>query len=142
VSFKRTKGNLERGFSEPQAVSSLTSARDAVLAYDRANEVLVAATSSTSAEDVAGVSVAAIASADTTAQVQEIADGDEYIADTTNNSNASHNMHRMVLTDSVTVNNTGTDSTSDAAIVQQIAPVGAAADKKILCRFIRNQDRA
>ena len=139
--FARRKGG-DRGFSEPQAVSSLTAVRGELLAYDRANEVLVAATSSTTIEDVAGVAVKAIASADTTAQVQKVEDQDEYVADTTNNSNSAHNMHRMLLTDGVTVNNTATDDTTDAAIIQQISPVGAAADKKILCRIVRVQDRA
>ena len=141
MSFIRRKGS-DKGFSEPQAVSSLTAAIHTIAAYDRANEVLVAATSSTSIEDVAGVFVKAVTSSNTEAQVQEIVDGDVYVADTTNNSNANHNMHRMVLTDSTTVNNTGTDSTSDAAIVQQVAPLGAASAKKILCKFVRVQDRA
>lgn len=141
MAFKRVKGG-DKGFSEPRTVSSLTSVVGALLTYDRTNEVLIAATSSTTPEDIAGVSVAAIASADTTAQVQEVCDGDEYIADTTNNSSTAHNYHRMLLTDSVTVNNTATDDTTDAAVIEQIAPVGAAADKKILCRIVRVQDRA
>lgn len=141
MAFKRTKGS-DKGFSEPRAVSSLTAVIDSIAAYDRANEVLVAATSSTSIEDIAGVFVKAVAAADTEAQVQEIVDGDEYIADTTNNTNTAHNYHRMVLTSATEVNNTGTDSTSDAAVIMQIAPIGAASAKKILCRFVRVQDRA
>lgn len=141
MAVKRTKGS-DKGFSEPRAVSSLTAVIDSIAAYDRANEVLVAATSSTSMEDVAGVFVKAVASADTEAQIQEIVDGDEYIADTTNNTNTAHNYHRMVLTDATEVNNTGTDDTTDAAIIMQVAPVGAASEKKILCRFVRVQDRA
>ena len=139
--FLRRKGS-DKGFSEPRAVSSLTSVRGALLDYDRANEVLVAATSSSTIESLAGISVKAIVSADTTAQVQEIVDGDEFIADTTNETATTDNFQRMVLTDSVTVNNTHTDSTADTAVVMQIAPVGAAAAKKILCRLVRVQDRA
>jgi hypothetical protein len=41
---------------------------------------------------------------------------------------------RCILTDSLTVNNTGTDDAS--GVVQQVEPYGAAADKKIICRFI------
>ena len=141
MTFFRRKGG-DKGFSEPRVVSSLTAVRGELLAYDRTNEVLIAATSSTTIEDVAGVTVKAVVSTDTEAQVQEIVDGDEYIATTTNNSSSAHNMHRMLLTDSVSVNNTATDDTTDAAIIQQIAPVGAAADKKILCRIVRVQDRA
>lgn len=141
MAFRYLTGS-NRGFSEPRTVASLTSVVDALLTYDRANARLIAATSASTIEDLAGVSVAAIASADTTTQVKEIVDLDEYIADTTNNSNSTHNFQRMVLTDSTTVNNTGTDSTSDAAVFMQIAPVGAASARKILGRFVRVQDRA
>ena len=141
MSFLRRKGS-DKGFSEPRTVASLTSVRGALLDYDRAAETLVAATSSSTPESLAGISVKAIASTDTTAQVQEIVAGDEFIADTTNNSDSAHNYHRMLLTDSVTVNNTASDDTTDAAVVMQIAPVGAASEKKILCRLVRVQDRA
>ena len=57
--------------------------------------------------------------------------GDIFIADTANNSNAAHNGQRMVLSaGGATVNNTGTDA--PAGVFQQIAVVGAAADRKIL----------
>ena len=141
MAFKRVKGS-DKGFSEPRTVSSLTAVINELLDYDRANEVLVAATSSSTVESLAGISVKAIASADTTAQVQEIVDGDEYVVDTTNNSNSAHNYHRMVLTNSTTVNNTGTDSTADTAVFMQVAPIGAASGKKIIGRFVRVQDRA
>ncbi len=141
MSIKRHKGS-DKGFSEPQVVSSLTAAIHTLADYDRTNEVLVAATSSSTPESLAGVFVKAVTSSDTEAQVQEIVDGDVYIADTTNNSDANHNMQRMILTDAATINNTGTDSTADAAVIQQIAPVGAASAKKILCKIVRVQDRA
>src|SRR3990167_9983914 len=140
MAFKRVKGS-DKGFSEPRTVSSLTAVINELLDYDRANEVLIAATSSSTIESLAGVSVKAIASGDTTAQVQEIVDGDEYVVDTTNNSDSAHNYHRMVLTNSTTVNNTGTDSTADTAVFMQVAPIGAASEKKIIGRFVRVQDR-
>ena len=141
MAFKRVKGG-DKGFTEPRTVASLTAVAGELLAWDRAAETMIAATSSSTPESLAGVTVAAVASADTTAQVQELTDGDEWIADTTNNSDAAHNYHRMLLTDSVTVNNTASDDTTDAAVIEQIAPVGAAASKKILCRIVRVQDRA
>ena len=141
MAFKRVKGG-DKGFSEPRTVSSLTGSIGELVDYDRSSEVLAEASASSTIESLAGVLVSAVVSTDTSAQVQEIVDGDEYIADTTNNSSASHNYHRMILTDSLTVNNTGTDDTTDNAVVMQIAPVGAASAKKILCRFVRVQDRA
>lgn len=141
MAFKRVKGS-DKGFSEPRTVSSLTGSIGELVDYDRSSEVLAEASASSTIESLAGVLVSAVASSDTTAQVQEIVDGDEYIADVTNNSSASHNYHRMILTNSLVVNNTGTDDTTDNAVFMQIAPVGAAADKKILGRFVRVQDRA
>ena len=142
MAFRRVKGG-DKGFSEPRTTSSLTGSVGELVDYDRSSEVLAEATASSTPETLAGVLVAAVASADTTAQVQEICDGDEYIADTTNNSAAADNYHRMILTDSLTVNNeVAGDNTTDNAVFMQIAPVGAAADKKILGRFVRVQDRA
>ena len=141
MSFKRVKGS-DKGFSEPRTVSSLTGSVGELVDYDRASEILAEATASSTVESLAGVLVSPVVAADTSAQVQEIVDGDEYIADTTNNSSASHNYHRMILTDSLTVNNTGTDDTTDNAVFMQIAPIGATSEKKILGRFVRVQDRA
>ncbi len=142
MAFKRVKGNADTGFTEPRTVSSLTAVMGELLDYDRANEIMVAATSSSTPESLAGVTTGAITSADTSAQVVEINEHDEYVADTTNNSSAAHNYHRMALTNSTTVNNDTNEETGDTAVVMQIAPVGAAAEKKILVRFVRVQDRA
>lgn len=138
--FRRVGGS-DKGFVE-RTISSITVVVGDLLAYDRTNEVVILATSSSSMEDIAGVAVAAATTSDTTVLLQEIVDGDKYIVDVTNNSNSSHNYHRMVLTDENAVNNTGTDSTSDAAVFMQEAPVGAASEKKILGRFVTRQDRA
>ena len=58
--------------------------------------------------------------------------GQLWEAETANNSSASHNGDRMLLTDKNTVNNTGTDNTSEEACFIQISPIGAAADKRVL----------
>lgn len=138
--FSRKSGT-DRGFHR-YSTSSLAIAIGDLLVFDHSNAVVIKATSSTSLEDVIGVCVEAIASTDTSVLVQEISPADTYVVNTTNNSNASHNYQRMVLTDQATVNNTGSDSTSDSAYVIQLSPVGAAADKKILVRFNLLMDRA
>lgn len=140
MAIVRKKGS-DRGF-ESVAISSITVAVGDVLAKSRSAYVATLATASTSFEDVLGVAVEAKTTADTSVLYQKLIEEDVYLADTTNNSNATHNLQRMVLTDQATVNNTGTDSTSDAAIIEQIAPVGATTDKKILCRFVSKQDRS
>lgn len=55
-----------------------------------------------------------------------------WIAETAGNSAAADNGDRMVLTDANTVNNTGTDSAAQVACFIQLAPVGAAAEKRVL----------
>ncbi len=97
----------------------------------------VPATSSTVRADLLGVCNESIAEADALTQVEYIVPSDEdtYIFSTTNNSDATHNGQAMVLgANSTTVNNTGT--TSSTGIVQQVGVYGAAADKKIIGRFL------
>ncbi len=128
--------------SDTATISSITVAVGDLLAYDRSNNVVILATSSTSLEDLAGVAMEARTTADTTVLMQKIAKDDEYVVSTTNNSTTASNYERMVLTDENEVNNTGTDSTSDAAVFIQLSPVGAAGDKLIRGKFNLNVDRA
>lgn len=101
-----------------------------------ASGLAIPATSATVRSEIIGVCNQTIASADALTQVPviDIFQQDTWVADCTNNSNPVHDGQRMVLTDSLTVNNTGTDSAS--GVVEQIATYGAAADRKILVRFV------
>lgn len=103
---------------------------------DLTSGLAVPATSSSTVKTIAGVCNLAISAADALSQVPiiEVAQNDVWIADCTNNSNPLHNGQDMVLTDSTTVNNTGT--TSAVGVVQQVGVYGATTDKKILVRFI------
>lgn len=56
----------------------------------------------------------------------------QWACETANNSAAADNSDRMLLTDTNTVNNTGTDNTSEEAVVIQRAPMGAASDARII----------
>lgn len=96
----------------------------------------VDADSGTVAADLLGVCNESIAAADGKTRVTYIVPSDEdtFIFPTTNNSDATHNGQAMVLTNAAEVNNTGT--TSATGIVQQVEPYGAAADKKIIGRFL------
>ena len=98
--------------------------------------VVIPATNSTTRSEIVGVCNQSIAAAEVLTQVPviEIFENDTFVADVTNNSNVAHNGQRMILTDSLTVNNTGTDSAS--GVVEQVEPYGAAADKKILVKFV------
>lgn len=94
------------------------------------------ATSSTARSEVKGVSTESISVADASTKlgINQIFENDTYIADCTNNSNAAHTNQRMVLTDSLTVNNTGTDDAN--GVVEQMGVYGDPADKKIIVRFV------
>lgn len=138
MAFKRIKGG-DRGNIECD-ISSLAFAIGDLAFYDRSNHVVIKGTSTTPLLDLAGVVVAATTTADTKVLLQAIFKGDEYIADLTNNSNSAHNYQGMVLTDEHTVNNTGTTSNTDYACCMQIAPVGAAGDKKAIVSFVQAID--
>lgn len=97
---------------------------------------VIPATSSTARSEIEGVCNQTISAADglTTVPVIQIFENDTWIADTTNNTSAAHNLQRMVLTDSLTVNNTGTDNAN--GVVEQVRPFGDAADKKAIFKFV------
>lgn len=136
------KSGSDKGFVRRDISATAFSVGD-ILAYDRSNHIVVAASATTTVEDLAGICVEATTTADTSILLQEIVEGDKYIATTTNNSNANHNYQRMIIgANAGTINNTGTDSTNDAAVFMQEGVIGAAADKKIIGRFMLRQDRA
>lgn len=101
-----------------------------------ANGLSAAATSAATRSQIKGISTESISSADALTQmgVLQVFENDTYLADCTNNSDATHTNQRMVLTDSLVVNNTGTDDAN--GVVEQMGVVGAAADKKIIVRFV------
>lgn len=98
--------------------------------------LVIPATSGSTRADLEGVCNQSISSADALIQVPAIMidPQDTWIADLTNNSDPAHNYQRMVLTDSLTVNNTGTDSAS--GVVSQVEPYGPAANKQAIVRFV------
>ena len=96
----------------------------------------VPATNATVAATLLGVCNQTIAVADALTQVSYIVPDyeDTFVFATTNNSASTDNGQAMVLTNSMEVNNTHT--TSATGIVQQVMPLGVAADKLIIGRFI------
>ena len=97
---------------------------------------VIPATSTTVRSEIQGIANLSISAADAQTSVLAIAvdSADTFVVDSTNNSNAAHNYQRMVLSNSLTVNNTGTDNPD--GVVEQVAPFGDAADKKIVVRFV------
>ena len=106
-----------------------------ILAKDTGG-VVIPATSSTVRSEIVGICNQDIAAAEVLTQVPviEIFGNDTFVVDVTNNSDVAHDGQRMVLTDSLTVNNTGTDDVD--GVIEQVEPYGLAAEKKILCKFV------
>ena len=91
------------------------------------------ATASTLTARIYGVAMEAKAATDTSLLIALITPSQTWSADVTNTSNTNHNFQRMVLTDKGTVNNTGTDSTTTAAVFQQ---TGILSTTRIVGRFL------
>lgn len=105
--------------------------------YDLVSGLLVEATSSSTRATIAGVANSTISAADalTQALLIDLFDGDVWVADSTNNSDATHNGQDMIIgANGGVINNTGT--TSGVGVVKQVGVYGAAADKKILVKFL------
>ena len=67
---------------------------------------------------------------------QEVYSDDVIEAECANSSDVAHNGDRMVLTDENTVNNTGTDNTSQTACFIQDGTVGAGSELRLVGRVI------
>lgn len=136
MAFKRLDGAKDTVVRE-RVVSSISGAVGSLVMASRSAGTVVAATSSVTVSLMqgGGLVVKAFTASDTKALIQPIEFNTEYIADTTNNSNVSHNYQRMTLTDASTVNNTGTDDGTNG-IFMQTGTIGATTDKKIKGEFI------
>src|SRR3990167_2796140 len=85
---------------------------------------VVPATSSTSGDTLIGVAMETVASTATELLVAVIEPSQVWECEVDAAINAAHNYQKMVLTDANTVNNTGTDSVADGAIVMRLAVSG------------------
>ena len=114
--------------------SSLTAAVGDLLELVEGSTTWAAATSSSNARTRKGVVQTATSSA-SVAQVILVTPFQLWIAETANNGAAADNGDLMVLSDTNTVNNTGTTATGATVVFQQFAVVGAAADKRVMGFF-------
>lgn len=134
--FIQAKVHNTRDILMLDKLSATVTVLNQILAKNVSNGMVIPATSATVRSEIEGICNLAISVADALTQVPaiQIFDGDTFIADTTNNTNAAHNYQRMVLTDSLTVNNTGTDNAS--GVVEQVEPYGLTTDKKAVFKFV------
>lgn len=127
--------NPTRSLSMQNKGSSVVLTQNYIL--DLVSGLAVLATSSSTRATIIGVCNQSIAAADALTQVPviDLFDQDVWIADSTNNSDATHNGQDMIIgANAGVINNTGT--TSAVGVVKQVGVYGAAADKKILVKFL------
>ena len=94
---------------------------------------VIPGTASLVVQNVMGVAMATVVSTATSLHVAVIEPSQVWECEVANTVNVNHNGQRMVLTDANTVNNTGTDSTADEAVVRQVGISGT----KGLFQFIQ-----
>lgn len=136
------------GFSlmaDPNATSEFRVCRIASQAYtigdavdqDRTSDAVdvVPSTSSSVTFAIYGVAMETVTSSATQVLVALANFQQRWQADATNTPNTNHNYQRMVLTNKATVNNTGTDSTLNTAVFQQLGTISASPNR-IVGRFL------
>lgn len=96
---------------------------------------VVPATASSNTQNIYAVAQETVASTATTLLVCLVNPDQEWQVDSTNDAVNNHRYQRMLLTDKATVNNTGTDNTTDEAVVTQLGYTGATTAKKLIVKF-------
>ncbi len=112
-----------------------------ILAVNRSNSNFEKATSSSTTLTVRAVAYGNAVAGDEEVLAVLLNSSQIWEADLTNNSSAAHIGDFMVIgANEGLVNNTGTNDTTTAGVFEFIKPVGDAADKKGLVRFIGPQN--
>jgi hypothetical protein len=121
---------------EEWTVSSLTLAIGDLLELDAGATAATESDSSTQHWQKMGVVTEAVTTSDTLVKVIRVNPWQTWEVQSNASSSATHNGDNMVLTDKNTVNNSGTNSTAQEAVVKQIGVTGSASDKRILVQFL------
>lgn len=111
---------VENAWEHP--ISSLTLAVNDMIELDVGATTWTVADSSTQHWQKKAVCLSAATSSDTLVNAIDVLPGQLWLMDVANAANSAHNGDRMVLSDQNTVNNTGTDSTAQTAVVVQRYP--------------------
>lgn len=117
-------------------VSSLAVTKDTLMMADRANNVLIKATSAAATTNSLWLARETVANTATQIKVEPVLATELYEVDCTNNTAATQILERMVLTDEATINNTDTDSAVNEGIFEALYVKGAVGDKKLVGRFL------
>lgn len=130
----RESTGTEATFSAP--ISSLAVAQGDLLALGVGATTWSAGAATTEHWQKKAVAVETVTSSATSVLCIPVLPGQVWEAESANNSAAADNGDRMLLTDANTVNNTGTDNTSEEACFIQLGVIGAAADKRIFGEIV------
>lgn len=120
----------------PHPISSLTLSLGDALELDIGATTWTVADSLTEYWQKKAVCLEAATSSATVVLAQDVLPGQLWEAESANNSASADDGDRMLLTDQNTVNNTGTDNTSEEACFIQRYAVGTAADKRIVGEIV------
>lgn len=136
--FKLIKDAQETECKKFRIASQAYTIGDVVM-LDRTSDSIdvVPGTSSSTTTNIYAVALETVTSAATEILCAVVQPWQEWEVDSVNNSNASHNYQRMLLNDKDSVNNTGTDNTTDEAVFMQTGIKGAASDKKVVGKILR-----
>lgn len=123
--------------NETRVIDSIAVAQGDLLMTDRATGTVIAATSSGTVTLMhgGGIAAEAVASGATEIVITPIDCNTVYEAESNASSSASHRYMRMEVTDTNTVNNSGSDDNANG-VVYQVGELGAATDKRILVKFL------
>jgi tRNA(Ile2) C34 agmatinyltransferase TiaS len=122
MSFKLIKDPEATVFRNFTIVSQAYTIGDLVDISRTAADV-VPSTASSVGYGIRGVAMQTVTSAATVLLVALCTSRQDWIVNATNATNVAHNGQRMLLTDKVSVNNTGTDSTSASAVFEQLGVI-------------------
>lgn len=123
--FSLLKDRNETEYVNVRVASQAYTIGDAVM-LDRTSDSVdvVPATSASTTTNIYGVAMETVTSSATTLLIAIVTPNQTWNVESANTASANHNYQRMLLTDANTVNNTGTDNTTDEAVFMQTGVVG------------------
>lgn len=136
--FKLVKENTDPVYKKLRIASQAYTIGDLAMLDRTADAVdVVPATAATTTTGVYAVAMETVTSSATECLFCLVTPDQVWEVDSANNSNTNHNYQRMLLTDKSSVNNTGTDNTTDEAVFMQTGAVGAVASKKLVGNILK-----
>ena len=137
MSFRLSKDIFNTPTVLVPCANTFTGAKGSLVMADTANNIMIAATSASTVANLFGVINKTVVSGETSVEVIPIVSGpgQTWEADMTNNTAADQLLERAALSNSTSVNNTGTTVAGPTGVWTSLVAVGAAADKKTLGYF-------